>query len=154
MIGRLAQKISGRLFDALVLVPLTTAHRLAGEGVWDRLDPATGTLSRVAGRVVGPLVKGQSAHRLSRAMEFIDRVEAAVGVYGTWEHVDERTVLRKVPSCPFAKRLSRSSSFCTRLGTTMGKEALKSAFPEEGIEFEILSTISQGHPCCTYKLWV
>ena len=154
MISRLAQRVSGRLFEALVLVPVTTAHRLAGEGVWDRLDPATGTLSRVAGTVIGPLVKGKSAHRLSRAMEFIDRVEAAVGVYGTWEQVDEKTVLRKVPSCPFAKRLSGSSAFCTRLGTTMGKEALRSAFPEHEIKFEILSTISQGHSCCTYKLWV
>jgi hypothetical protein len=36
----------------------------------------------------------------------------------------------------------------------MGKEAFRSAFPEHEITFEILSTISQGHPCCTYKLWV
>ncbi len=152
MMASVLEGISSRCFDVLVLLPIRTAHRLIGDEVWDRLEPVTASLSRTVGKVMGPFMKTTGHHQLSRAMAFIDTVEAIVGVHGTWEVVDDATVVRKVPACPFGRKLSSSPSFCTRLGSIMGKEALRSAFPEQGIEFEIHSTISQGHPCCTYKL--
>lgn len=146
------ENLSLRLFDTFVLRPITFADRFLGQGVWDPLDKAFATLSRTAGRVLRSSLSTEGPHSLSAAMELVDRCEGWVGVKGTWEIVDERTVLRKVPDCPFLKRLSGNPTFCTRLGLTMGKEALCTAFPDQTIDFEIQSTLSQGDPCCTYRL--
>jgi len=152
MSNGLLERVSSRCFDTLVLLPITVAHRRLGEDIWNPLDRVAGLLSRYAGLILGPIISGSGEHKLSSAMELIDRVEALVGVRGSWEILDDKTVLRKVPSCPFAERLSRSSSFCMRLGVTMGQQALSHAFPEKQIDFEILSTISNGDPCCSYRI--
>jgi hypothetical protein len=116
------------------------------------MDRVTGSLSRLTGRVVRRRLATDGPHPLSSAMELTDLCEGWVGIKGDWEIVDEQTVLRKVPNCPFLERLSGSSTFCTRLGLTMGREALISAFPRQEIDFQILSTLSQGDACCTYLL--
>lgn len=74
---------ASRCFDRLVLFPITVAQRTLGEGIWNPLDQVTGTLSRVAGRIMGPFLSGRGMHQLSSAMELVDKVEAAVGVRGT-----------------------------------------------------------------------
>ena len=149
---RALETLSSRLFDTFVLHPITMADRFLGKGAWDSLDKATGTLSRAVGRILRTSLSAEGPHSLSAAMELVDRCEGWVGVKGTWEIVDERTVLRKVPDCPFLKRLSGKPTFCTRLGLTMGKETLCTAFPDQKIDFEIQSTLSQGDPSCTYRL--
>jgi len=146
------ERVSGVLFDQLVLRPITLAGARMGERAWVPMDRATAALSRLAGAVLARRPRPGGGHPLAAAMELVDRCEAWVGIHGGWEIVDERTVLRKVPRCPFRERLSGSSAFCTRLGLTMGREALSAAFPRQAIDFQILSTLSQGHDCCTYRL--
>jgi hypothetical protein len=34
----------------------------------------------------------------------------------------------------------------------MGRAALAGAFPNQELEFEILSTLSLGNDCCTYRI--
>ncbi len=150
--GRMLEKVSAGLFSRFVLGPINLADRFLGEGIWDPLDRTTQTLSRAAGRILRSSLSPKGTHPLSAAMDLVDRCEGWVGVRGDWEIVDDRTVLRKVPECPFLHRLSGRPTFCTRLGLTMGREALASAFPDQGIEFEILSTLSRGDDCCTYRL--
>jgi len=152
-LASIRERMSAGLFDRFVLHPITLAGRLLGDGAWNSMDRITARLSRAAGRAMRAR-RGAAGepHALSGAMALVDRCEGWVGIRGGWEIVDERTVLRKVPHCPFLNRLSGSSAFCTRLGLTMGKEALAGAFPGQAIEFDILSTLSQGDPCCTYRL--
>ena len=147
------ERFSALLFDTLVLRPIILADRFLGERVWDPLDRVTGTLSRTAGKALRSAAStAAGSHPLSAAMDLIDRCEAMVGARGGWEVVDEKTVLRKVPDCPFLPRLSGNPTFCRRLGLTMGREALATAFPGQRIDFEILGTLSGGDPCCTYRL--
>jgi len=152
-IRRSMERVSVLPFDTLVLRPIFLADRFLGEGVWNRLDRATAVLSRGAGKAFrSSAAAAGGLHALSAAMELVDRCEAMVGVRGGWEIVDEKTVLRQVPACPFLHRLSGHPTFCRRLGLTMGKEALTAAFPNQKIEFDILGTLSAGDPCCTYRL--
>jgi len=148
----LSERISAGLFDQLVLRPITLAGRLMGEPAWRSMDRVTGSLSRLTGRVMRQRMNAEGPHPLSPAMELTDLCEGWVGIRGNWEIVDEQTVLRKVPNCPFLERLSGSSTFCTRLGLTMGRETLATAFPKQEIDFQILSTLSLGEPCCTYRI--
>jgi len=146
------ERISAGLFDQLVLRPITLAGRLLGEDAWRAMDRATESLSRQAGKWMKRRLSAEGPHPLSSAMELVDRCEGWVGIQGSWEIVDERTVLRRVPHCPFLHRLSGSPAFCNRLGLTMGREALAAAFPNREIDFEILSTLSNGNDCCTYRI--
>ena len=151
---RSLEKILALLFDNLFLRPVYLADQVLGENIWLPLDRVTGVISRTAGRVLRSSISTSGAHPLSAAMELIDRCEGWVGVRGGWEIVDEQTVLRKVPDCPFLHRLSGKPAFCQRLGLTMGRDALATVFPGQKIEFEILSTLSAGDPCCTYRLHI
>lgn len=149
---RMLEKVSAELFSSFVLGPINLADRFFGEGIWDPLDRTTQALSRMVGKALRSTLSQEGPHPLSPAMDLVDRCEGWVGVRGAWEVVDDRTVLRRVTECPFLKRLSGLPTFCTRLGLTMGKEALASAFPDQKIDFEILSTLSGGDACCTYRL--
>ena len=150
--SRSMERITTFAFDRMVLQPIALADRLFGERAWEALDHLTSILSFQTGRFMRNRLPKDGPHKLSAVMELVDRCEGWAGVRGTWEVQDENTVLRKVAECPFQTTLSGTPAFCTRLGTIMGRASLAGAFPEQKFEYEILSTLSQGHDCCIYRI--
>jgi hypothetical protein len=57
-----------------------------------------------------------------------------------------------ITRCTIAEQLQSTPGFCTRLGILMGLEAFTFYAPEYEIEYDIPSTLSQGHTGCRYIL--
>ncbi len=148
------EKISALIFDAAVLVPLKIVHRIGGDSIWPPLEAVTAISSRVAGGVLRPVIGADNKAALPVAIVLMDRIEAFLGIEGTWEMLDEKSAVRKVRACPFAGRLHGSSQFCTLLGGAMGRESVAGLYPGREVVFEVRRTLSQGEPFCEYFLRV
>jgi len=109
---------------------------------------------RVAGGVLRPVIAAEKKEALYVATVLMDRIEGFLGIKGAWEVLDERSAVRKVHACPFARRLHGSSQFCTLLGGAMGRESVAGLYPGREVVFEVRRTLSQGEPFCEYFLRV
>jgi hypothetical protein len=85
-------------------------------------------------------------------MRLTDLADGLIGVSGEWQIRDDEYATKSIPRCPIAEQLQATPGFCTHLGVIMGEEAFKRYAPEYEIEYEIPTTISQGHAKCQYIL--
>ena len=152
MMMHIGTKLAARLFDAAVLTPLCWGHGRIGAGMWPPLEVGCRSVTRLAGRIASPLALLARGSTLGPAMMFVDLAEGIFGITGEWEIVDDATVIRRVPSCPFAAKLrdKNTTEFCTILGLALGEGFMAGFGPRGTLSFEIRSTISCGGACCEY----
>jgi hypothetical protein len=146
-------RLVGGVFAASVLAPLRLASRVLSEQqIWPVLEWLGKRVAAAAAHLTRPALDG-GPHRLQNAMDFVHLAESLVGIEGEWEIVDQSTAVRRVHRCPHARRLSRTTGFCTRLGAALG-QGLSEALVDDrdAVRFEVRSTLSQGHACCEYRL--
>jgi hypothetical protein len=85
-------------------------------------------------------------------MRLTDLADGLIGVKGEWQTSGENLAMKSIPRCPIAEQLRVTPGFCTHLGVIMGQEAFKRYAPEFDIEYDIPTTLSQGHAECQYIL--
>jgi hypothetical protein len=145
-------RLLGSLFAASCLAPIRLASRVLPEQIWPPLEWLGKRTAAAAARLTRPALN-DGPHRLQAAMEFVHLAESLVGIAGDWEIIDKDSAVRRVYRCPHARRLEGTTGFCTRLGAALGQGLSESLVDDpDTVRFEVLSTLSQGDPCCEYRL--
>ncbi len=147
---RRSSALLSRLFLALVVRPIRLANGALGERLWPALERPAAALGAVAALGARRWLEARPGeHPLAPLVRFTDLIEGGLGIRGTNEFPRENQATRVVSHCPFASELRHSAGFCTSLGFVAGKAACERLVP--GSTFEIVQTMSQGHPCCEYR---
>jgi hypothetical protein len=153
MIPSPVTRAAGAVFATAVLDPIRVGSALFPTGIWTPLEWLSYRVAWAGARITRPLLE-RPRHPLDAAMRFVDLVEGLVGIEGDWEILDGRRVVRRVRRCPHARRLARTSEFCTRLGQVLGQGLAEALVDDPSVCFEVVGTLSQGRPCCEYRLSV
>ena len=154
MIPKLLSGPVGALFSTTVLGPIRLGSALQPHAIWPALERLSYRVAGGAARAVRPLLARRMDHPLRAAMRFVHLAEALVGIEGEWEVLDPQTAVRRVHRCPHARSLHHTTEFCTRLGAALGQGLAERLVDDPSVRFEVLGCLSQGNPCCEYRLTI
>lgn len=139
-------------FLRYILLPLLKWTTLqGGEEDWTRWEQLTRFLAKTTG-TVARWMRNPGEPAIVGMMRLTDLADGLIGVGGEWQRSGDKYATKSIPRCPIAEQLKSTPGFCTHLGVIMGQEAFERFAPEYKIEYDIPSTLSQGHAECQYIL--
>jgi hypothetical protein len=156
MMGLLKNKLStglGFIFYTLgVQYPVRLLFRLFGHRIWSPLGKLTAAISWLMGKIFFLFLARKKDDPINKARTLIDAVEGSIGILGTWEMKGPHKGIKRIYSCPYARRWGQADDFCPLMGRIMGQKSLEALFPGEKISYIMKSVLAKGDPQCEYEI--